>query len=207
MPQTVYRWTITPNTLYGCFVPTQSQSNRVNLPHKGFDMKKKPLQGTPYTYQCGVGASSRAEDIIPVVKEHPEVPRTGDSRSGIVVYHGTMIVGAYITPGNISRSLRQIVVKEGYRGQGLATRMIEQWFREVPGVLDIKPQPINIGAVKAFLNAHENVVNWAVASGKSVPQEVIDAVSAHTEYDDILAKLPPVEATQPRAIYTRRRFG
>lgn len=194
-----YRWMVTPAELFACFVPTHTADNLLTLPPKGFPSgRKKQLHGTPYLYQIGVSATSVALDIKPVHEAFPDLPATGDTRSGVIVYHGNLIIGSYVIPGHVTTNLRRIVVREGYRGQGLATRMVEQWFQEIPGPLNMPRQPINVRAVKAFLKAHKNVVNWAITNGKDVPQNVRDAVASGAQEAEILKRLQIVEAAPAR---------
>lgn len=203
-----YRWMVTPAELFACFVPTHTADNALTVPTLGFPGgRKKPLSGTPYLYQLGVSDTSVAVDIKPVLAAFPDLPTTGDSRSGVILYHGNIIIGAYTIPGQVTNNLRRIVVREGYQGQGLATRMVEQWFREIPGPLNMPRQPINVRAVKAFLTAHKNLVEWAVANGKPVPQKVRDAVASGAEAEGILKRLVPVENAPARrtALRVRRR--
>ena len=199
---TVYRWTLTPKELYSCFKPIKSGESRVVLPVKPFKGPRRPLEGTSYSYQLGVSDTSAAVDIAPIYREHPNLPLTGDRRAGILVYNGNLIIGAYLVMGNVARDSRRIIVREKYRGQDLAARMIEQWFREVPGATEIPRQPINVMAVRAFLKAHTNAVNWAIAKGKDVPKKVRDAVASGKEAEEILKGLSAVE----KAPVPRRRF-
>lgn len=199
-----YRWMVTPAELFDCFAPTHTSDNRVTLPTVGFPSgRKKQLHGTPYLYQLGISATSVAQDIKPVFQAMPELPVTGDSRSGLIVYHGNLIIGAYIIPGQSSINLRQIVVREGYQGQGLAKRMLEQYMREIPGITKIPRQPINIRAVKSFLGAHKNLVEWAIANDKPVPQNVRDAVASGEQEAAILKRLQLVEQAPAPARFRR----
>lgn len=189
----VYRWTQTPAELYACFRPSHTRANSVTLEGLPFKVAKKPLDGTPYTYQLALSATSNAADIAPIHKAHPEIPVSGDDRAGVIVFHGTMIIGSYITPGQQVNNMRRVVIHEKYRGQGLGTRMLEQWFRETPGCVDVPQQPINVHAVKTFLDAHERAVTWASSNGKQVPQRVRDAIASGTERAAIIASTTPVE--------------
>jgi hypothetical protein len=170
----------------------------VALPTVPFKGIKRKLEGTPYLYQIGVSDTSVAVDIAPIYRAFPDLPLSGDRRAGILVYDGNLIIGSYLTMGNLARDFRRIIIRDKYRKKGLATRMVEQWFREIPGATDIPRQPINIMAVKTFLKAHANTVNWAVANGKDVPQKVRDAVASGQEAQEILAGLPAVENAPPR---------
>lgn len=197
-----YRWMVTPEELFECFVPVHTNTTSVHLPTVGFSSAaKRPLPGTSFQYQLGVSPTSTAAEIKPVVQAYPDLPITGDSRSGVIVYDGHWIVGAYIIPSQVT--LRQIVVRKEYQGKGLAKRMLEQFMREIPGVTEIPKQPINIRAVKAFLGAHKNLVGWAVATGKPVPQRVRDAVSKGEQEAAILKSLELAEKS-PAPMMLRR---
>lgn len=199
----IYRWELTPKEILSCLIPVQSATVHVTEPLTSFKLPKRSLVGTPYLYQLGVSDTSAAEDICIIHKEAPSIAVTGDRRAGILVYHGNLIVASYIIPGTLTREPRRIIVREKYRKQGLGSRMIEQWYREVPGVLNVPKQPSHIIAVKTFLRAHENVVRWAIANGKNVPQKVKDAIASGKEKAEILAKLNAVENSPPRI---RRNF-
>lgn len=201
----VYRWTLTPKELYACFRPINSAESRVALPTVSFKGPKRPLDGTPYTYQLGVSDTSAAVDIAPIRKAFPDVPLSGDRRAGVIVYNGNIVIGSYLVMGAIARDARRIIVRESYRKKGIATRMVEQWFREVPGATDIPRQPINVMAVKTFLKAHANVVSWAAANGKDVPKKVKDAVASGQEAAEILKGLEAVENAPARLRRLRRR--
>jgi GNAT superfamily N-acetyltransferase len=184
---------MTPKELFSHLIPVHREENEVILPTVSFKSIKRPLDGTPYMYQLGVSDTSKTIEIASVHKEFPDVPLTGDRRSGIIVHHGHIIIASFIIPGKTTHNLHEIIVRESYRKQGLGVRMIEQWFREVPLPTKIPRQTSNSMAVKTFLKAHENVVRWAIANGKDVPQKVIDAINEGKEKAEILAKVNLVE--------------
>ena len=173
-----YRWTLTPKELYACFVPVHSSMARAALATIPFKCPKRPLEGTPYTYQLGVSDTSVATDIAPIHKEYPGIPLTGDRRAGVLIFKAHVIIASYVISGNIGPGVRQIIVHKDYRRQGLGTKLVEQWQKEVPGAIETTRQPVNIMACATFIKAHSNVVAWAAANGKNVPQEVLDAVAS-----------------------------
>jgi len=206
----VYRWEMTPNELFGCFRPIPRGQDGP-LARQPFAGPKRPLEGTPYTYQLGVSDTSVAKDIAPIHGECPHIPLTGDTRAGVLIYDGDGIIASYIIPGNYKQVPRWIVVRDGYRKKGIATRMIEQWHREVPSVMDASRQPINVVAAKTFIKAHTNSVSWAISQGKPVPQRVKDAVAKGEEYQEILKNLTALEgalkaAQASRAVSGRRAW-
>jgi len=192
-----YRWTLTPRELYACFVLRRAVPNVVSLPTVPFKGPKRPLEGTPYTYQLGVSDTSKAVSIFPIHDRCPEIPLTGDNRAGVIVFDGALIIGSYVIPGNMTRHWHEIIVRDGYRRQGLATRLVEQWFRETPRVLDISTQHINIMAVGTFLKAHTNLVRWAISNGKDVPEKVRKAVANHEAEEVLYSLRPPKVAPIP----------
>jgi len=151
-----------------------------NIERVPFEMEKKLLEGTSYTYQCGISATSEASDIVLVREAYPDIPFTGSDKSGILVFDGEEIIGSYIVPnGNVMHSA---LVKDEHQKQGLGTRMVEQFMREVPVVIDSTvQQAVNLAAAKTFFKAHANAVSWAVANNKDVPQEVVDAAASGEE--------------------------
>lgn len=199
MSNFVYYWTLTPKELLSCLVPVNSRDrSRISLPVASFKLPKLSLVGTSYTYQLGVSANSLSEDMKGILKEFPGIPVTGDRRSGILIYQGSKIIGSYLIPGSYTKDFRLIYVHEGFRKQGLGTRMVEQWYREVPRAMSLSKQLVNVMAAKTFLKAHANVVRWAVAEGKDVPQRVQDAVNSGAEAAEILARLNVSEKAPPR---------
>jgi len=201
MSNLVYYWDLTPKELLSCLVPVNSQDrSRIQLPTVPFKLPKLSLIGTPYTYQLGVSDSSSLADVALIHKEIPSLPHTGDRRTGIIVYNGSKIIGTYLIPGHYTRDYRLIYVHENYRNQGLGTRMLEQWYREVPRVMNLPPQLINIMAAKTSIKAHANVVRWAIAEGKDVPQRVQDAINNGAEVAEILARLDVFEKAPARKL-------
>ncbi len=184
----IWTWEQTPEDWFRCIRPVKAQAS-INLEVQPFNLPKKVLNGTKFTYQLGLSSSSTSSEIKIRRTALPAIPVTGDTRSGIIIFDGQKIVGSYIIPGNLDNSARQLVVDSAYRGMGIATRMLEQWFREVPSVPALSVQPVNIQAVKTFLKALHNTVNWAVSVNKPVSQEVKDAWNTGVQETAILSRL------------------
>jgi hypothetical protein len=189
-------WEFTPTELCGFFRPDPFE-RAVTLTSIPFGTPKQPLEGTPYIYQYGVSETSIAVDITPLCKALPDLPRTGsgDRRSGIILYDRNLIIGCYLIPGYHTRGLHELVIHKNYHRQGLASRMVEQWFRQVPGVKSTIPQAMNTLAVRVFLKAHENIIKWALSNGKKVPNRVLKAVSEGSEKKAVLRRLEVIEST------------
>lgn len=149
---------------------------------------KRALPDTNYTYQIALSASAQSMNITARRAAVPGIPASGDSRSGVLVFNGDKIVGSYILPGDIDGSPHLLAVHANYRNMGLATRMMEQWLREVPSP-KLYRQPVNMAGVKTMLKAAHNTVDWAVANNKQVSQEVKDAWANGVEEKVILSRL------------------
>jgi GNAT superfamily N-acetyltransferase len=189
----VDRWKLTPIELFSCFVPTAAREpDYVGETPDPFNCPKLPLDGTSYRYQLAVSSSTKNTEVMKIWLSRPNLPRSADTRSGVVVHDGGTIIGAHIVLGHRPRAMRTTWVHKDYRSQGLATRMIEQWYRETPGVAGIGIQSINLNAAKAFLSAHENLVTWAQGQGLSVPKRVNAAITAGTERAQILQKFEAI---------------
>jgi GNAT superfamily N-acetyltransferase len=135
------------------------------------DVARHPLDGTDYEYQLAVSAGNPSRVAAYLREYNPEIVRSRDSRSGLLVLHGDKVIGSYMY-GALS-STGNLAVHQDYRRTGLATRMVEQVLREVRWRTTLNGR-LTPEAAAAALHAHRRVVAWAIASGKDVPQAVID---------------------------------
>jgi len=193
MSEIAYRWMNTPAELFRSAIYVKIQPiSPVAIESIPFTSQKRMLSGTGYQYQCALSNTSMAIDIAPVHEAYPQIDISGDKRAGIIIFEGNRVIASYIVPGDSTMAERRIFVSEDYRGKGLATRMIEQFMQEIPGII-IPKQRVNLVAVRAFLSGHKNVVNWAIAHGMQVPQKVRDAITNGGEAAMILAKAERAE--------------
>lgn len=182
LPESVYqpsvpidRWLLTPFESFIHWQPVRTEhSSDTGVEVLPFKLPKRELDGTPYLYQLAVSTTSIAPDIVAVRDVCDSSVLVDDHRSGVIVFHGTLIVSSYSIPGRVIGDLHNIAVHPNYRGQGLSVRTLEQWLRETPYSADWPTQEINIGAAKAFLAAYHAMIHWALRNGKPVPERVLD---------------------------------
>lgn len=191
-------WTQTPKEWFSCIVPTHTQDNNVTLEVLPFKTNKKPLEGTSYTYQLALSDSSVSHDAQQLHKARPRLPLSGDRRCGILVFDGQKIVASYVIPGHSEHAPRRVIVHRDYRGQKLAQKMLEQWYKEVPTIVGASKQPINVAAIKTFLAAIKNVVAWAATKDLTMDPQVRDAWASGAEAAEIIAKVQAAEEAPTR---------
>lgn len=193
------RWEITPAVLAGKWIGVHIGDNHSPLFTQPFDTALKPLEGTPYSYQIAVSTTS-AEVETRFIREDCQAFLTSSTKhSGILAFDGDRIIASYLMPGNRSEVEHLLAVHPAYRGKNLAARIIEQWFRETPGVVGIPNQPIHIVAAKAFCKAHRDVTRWAQETGRPIPPEVVEAFRTGEQQRKLLADIERVQ-NSPQAV-------
>jgi hypothetical protein len=201
MIHAIYRWLLTPRELFEGFHFIKSgPASRISLEVLPFACERHPLVGTPYEYQLALSDSSVSEDIKFARAASPELPLSGDRRSGVLVFDGPKIVGSLVIPGNLATHGYKIVVKpapddeaRGYRREGLAVRMITEWCWDTKRPRVIPNQGITLYAAKALIAAHRVCVARAVERGLPVPQRVLDAVASGDEAAQVVRDAQVVE--------------
>jgi len=108
------------------------------------------------------------------------LPRSGDQRSGVLVFDGDKIIASAIFLATHS-----LVVHPDYRNQGLAARLFLEWHAATKRPF-VSIHNITLATVKTLLRAHREVVERAVAAGKPVPKRVISAIQDGAETAAIL---------------------
>ena len=187
-PALRFAWQLTPDELAASWQPSQTDPTRAGTRPKAFACAAKKLDGTKYKYQLAVGEGTANPEMQAVAKACPDMPRSGDKRSGVVILDGDKVIGALTILGVNRHSTRSTWVDADYRGKGIATRMLELWYREVPRFVRLTPQRINVAAAKAYLKAHEQAVVWAASQGKDVPSDVTDAIASGEQRAKLLAR-------------------
>jgi len=191
-------WEQTPKEWFSRIVPVHMGAVQVPVEVLPFKSAKISLPGTSYTYQLAL-ADIASDTIAELRAARPNLPMSGDRRTGVLVFDGPKLIASFIVPGETRSALLRLAVHEDYRGAGLAKKMLVQWMKQVPLGVNSGPQLVNIAAIKTWLRAMHEVVDWAVASGKVVPQRVKDAWIAGTEEAEILATLALAESGKSRA--------
>jgi hypothetical protein len=180
-------WELTPAQIFSCTRYVRS-GVVLSLETRPFTSPRRVLDGTRFTYQIGLGRTSKALHIQPLIEPCQPIPDSGDTRSGVLVYDGTLIIGSFIEPGDLPAAVNQTMIHEQYRGQGLGQKMVEMWLREIRIPDNLPTQHGNSKAVRSWLNAYKAVVAWAQAQGKTVPQRVLLTIERGAEEAELLRK-------------------
>lgn len=166
---------------FNTFAPKPDEVRSAGLPEPlsrvGIALPKEPLEGTPYTYQVGVSSMTANPNFVEWRERYPDVELTDSKVSGVAVFDGDTVIAGYWAQSNEPRPPWLIGVHPDYRRQGLATLAILQWFKALP-IAKLVTWPVNEDAVGAFVSAHKLYIEWALANGDPVPQNVIDSVRA-----------------------------
>jgi hypothetical protein len=189
-----WRWELTPAELFAGFNFQHSMPAK-ELPGEvlAFACSKKLLEGTPLTYQLALSDRSVAVDMQQLRVAHPELPLSGDRRSGVLAFDGDSLVGCCVIPGiQIYQGYKMVVLPE-YRQQKLAFRMLLEWCRQTKRPRVLPPQGITINSAKALLAVHSILVDWAIQTGRSVPDQVRIAVAKGDEAKTLLEKATEIE--------------
>lgn len=193
VPATHWRWELTPREILSSFRFIQSSSTKdMGLEVMPFRCAKRPLEGTPYTYQLAVSDRSVCHEIKIVRAAQPEMPTSGDRRSGVIVFQGDTIVGALIIKGQMVSQGYSLFVRPDLRQQGLAFRMLVEWLDQTKRPFGLPEQRITLHSAKACLAAHRVIVERAVAAGLPVPERVLAGIQ-NGEADEIIAQATRVE--------------
>lgn len=191
MSQLIYRWQQTPAELFAHSLFRGASGAKVHGETKPFTSKPRALEGTELFFQLGISRTAKGPDIEPIQKEAPHLPDSGDYRSGVLLLDRFQrrAIGCFVADGRRDDNpMRTVFLDEDFRGRGLATKMVEMFLREIPGIKDHSRLIINFEATKVFLAAHVKAVEWAKASGKSVPVKVLAALGSGVEAKAILEK-------------------
>jgi hypothetical protein len=192
-----WRWELTPAELFAGFHFMQSEPAQSLHPEgRPFQGPKHPLAETPYTYQLALSDRSVAQEVIDLRRVQPDLPLSGDRRSGVLVFDGAAIVGSLVIPGNISTQGYKMFVRPDLRQQGLAFRMLVEWCTQTKRYRVLPKQGITVVSARALLAAHKVVVQRAVQAGKPVPPRVLEALAQGTEAQRVLAEATRIEALE-----------
>ena len=181
-PKLYWAWELTPHELFAhsTFIPTEKAS-MLTLETRPFTCAKKPLEGTAFSYQLAVAERSRSLYLREVRRLHPELPVSGDERSGVIVFDGDLLIAAVIRPGLNMRHGGRTFVLPKYRRLGLGTRISVELQHHIPFSPAADNTSYTPHSTRSTLNAHKVVVLRAVQEGKPVPSRVLEAVTAGDE--------------------------
>lgn len=181
-------WELTPSQIFqkNRFVKS-SGTQHLFQELRGFSSPRNLLTGTDYTYQVALSRVGRTEESMELAAMHPNIPDSGDYRSGVLVFHDGEIIGSLILSGVNAKQPFKMVVSPEYRQQGLAERMLVEWWSHVKHTYRTEAdQAMTLASVKVLLGAYETVVNKAVAEGRPVSIQVQQALANGVEAAQVL---------------------
>jgi GNAT superfamily N-acetyltransferase len=116
--------------------PVQADSERVPFP----GVAKKPLEG--FLYQAAITSEPRPGSIWEAMVYDGVGPadRSGDRRSGIVLFDGDKSIGSYTDPGFGEPIEWMLYLDPAYRGRGLGQALFIAWWLEFPRHRDLHPR-------------------------------------------------------------------
>ncbi len=144
----------------------------------GEPLPKRPLEGTPYTFQVGISPENPNVSFREWL-DRCEIQHVRGRNSGVVVLDGDEVIAGYTAGLNHRRPGWLIAVNSQgkRRGQGLSKLAIAEWFKAAP-YLNLVGWPVTPLAAKSFIGAHKIYLRHAIATlpAGTVPQNVIDSV-------------------------------
>jgi hypothetical protein len=189
-------WELTPHQVFqkNRFIKS-SGSRKLFQEVRGFAGPQHPLTGSEYTYQLCLSKIGKTEESILLSQEHPDIPDSGDSRSGVLIFDSDKIVASLILSGVDVKQPFKMVVNADYRDQGLAERLLVEWWSSVKHTYrDSGDQAMNVLAVKVLLNAYRVVVgNTMDQPASHVASNVQEEYENGTEAAEVLAVAQAVE--------------
>jgi GNAT superfamily N-acetyltransferase len=164
---------------------------------------RTPLEGYDgLEFQLGVSDRSCTKEVRELREAQPDLPTTGprDTRSGVMVLAGDLIVASYTMEGKRYLQDYRIVVHDDYKRKGLATRMLLEWYKVTKVPSSYSRQRMNVHAVPTFLSGAHATYTWAVEQGKDVPDHILREMETKEETTRILELLDEVKTTGKPAI-------
>jgi GNAT superfamily N-acetyltransferase len=158
-----------------------------------FACEKKPLEGTAFSYQIAVAEKSRSVFMRAIRDAQPELPTSGDKRSGMLVFDGDTLIASNIYPaGPHMRTGSALFVQQEYRGRGIAHKIEAEFIWHVKRCTGYANQ-YTLPTTLSMLAAHKAVVLRAVQEGMPVPEHVLAAVTEGAEAASMLAAAQRVQ--------------
>jgi GNAT superfamily N-acetyltransferase len=193
----LWRWELTPLEAFHGFRFVRHERERVEYPEwAAFKSDRYELEAYPgLTFQLGVSDNSRSDHIIELRKEQPELPVSGDKRSGVIVHDGDRLVASYVIDGRRPGMKHIMGVEPDYQGRKLGLAMMMEWAKRTKRPRVMERQTMNGRGARAFLAAQVGICRWAVDEGMDVPLKVVDELQSGGEQAIIQAHLDEVERT------------
>lgn len=153
------------------------------------------------TLLFGVSDATCTIDVQGMRAAQPDLPISGDRRSGVMFVDGGVPVASYIVGGARTQELHRIAVRHDYRGRGLAKGLILEWYKRTKRPRDLSAQLLNVLGARAFLAGQREVYAWAVSQGRQVPERVLREMETHEEEARMLDVIERVERTKQRVTF------
>lgn len=131
-----------------------------SLPFTG---PRLPLDGyKALSYQLGLSDLSRCLEARLQRAAHPDLPSSGDKRSGVLILDGETVVGSFVLDGQSVDSRFRMAVAKDYQRRGLAKTMMLLWGSKVKRLVDGGARhPISQVALDALLAVHAELIRRA----------------------------------------------
>jgi len=193
--QMCWRWELTPAELFAGFSFIKSE------PAKDLALERRPFDGVPYhtlegtsfVYQLAISDRCVTADMLAIRRVQPQLPVSGDRRSGVLVFDDGRIIGACVIPGLQVLQGYRMVVHPDYRQHGLAFRMLVEWCWQTKRQKVLPTQGVTLNSAKALLKSHKIVVERALAKGFPVPSQVTQTVERGEEAARIIKEATRIE--------------
>lgn len=134
-----------------------------------------------FSYQAAITSEPRADTAWAAMVRDGVGPadRSGDRRSGIILFDGERSIGSYTDPGFGAPAEWMLRVEDTYRGSGAGQALFIAWWREFPRHRELHPSlPMNQHAARALAKAFVQYVRQCAAHGLPVSQRVLDSLDA-----------------------------
>ena len=199
----VWHWEQTPLEAWAGFVLWDGRHKNVpkrlvdtfdRVEASGFRCERYELGGG-LTCQLAVSDRSSSRDVQATRAEHPELPVSGDRRSGVIIFDGERIAANFISDGNLYDHAYRTVVAPEYRGRGLAQRAVLEWYKRVRRPRVVSKQRLNVAGAKVFLAVQSSVYAWALQHGKAVPDKVLRELETRAETLQLKEAMARVQST------------
>lgn len=192
------RWTLTVPELFSRYRLVRTTGREyISVPTAAFTGPSRPLGSTGYHFQIGVSRRTKQEDMVALRSLAPELPDSGDDRSGVVLLgsDGKPLGGYFFRGADPGRRPWNVVLDKKHRGAGLVVSIGLEWMKATPWVPHSTQQVLNYAAGRLLLKVHQALIEWAVVTGKSVPKRAL--VSASDDSADVRTLLSKLEAVKP----------
>ena len=159
------------------------------------------LPGTKLSFQVAVSGNTLNREAQAIRAAQPELSVSGDGRTGLVLFDGPHIIGSFLhSTGGLFEEDSILAVTRNYRGDRpefgrLSQRILLEWQKRVMRTPTRFQERLYWWSVKPFLLAHRDLCQWAVDSGKPVPEAVRAELKSGAQFQFLLEKLETAKQT------------